>query len=490
MLSAGKSHVKSIVRYEVFSARHCFDNAVMTTVSATSSHIASTQSASSVKLVKGASGAAVKELQQLLKQLGFYKSNVDGKFGPVTEAAVKAFQKSRGLTVDGWAGPQTMNALRKAAAPPPPPPASTTLQQGSSGNGVKEVQLILTKLGHYKGVVGGNYGAQTAAAVKAFQTKHGLPATGKVDTTTLAKLRQVNQQPATPPRATPGTPLLQQGSTGNGVKEVQMILTALGHYSGAIGGNYGAQTAAGVKAFQSKHGLPATGNVDAATLAKLREVNAARPTTPTTPVGVLQPGQAVTPPALPANGFTGTVQPPGLVKVPASASKEQKLAAVLNFGIYWANLEAQKPGSTAYVGGASSYRDGGVGTGGSARQSNQSRYRSPAGVVGFDCSGFVRAMFAQAGITVAGNSSALKSAGNPVSWNGGTNGLQPGDILSKNGHVVVYIGNGQVVESTPFNKVQVGTASNGEPIYQARGVKISSVNDFTPGNGYVARRVL
>lgn len=457
----------------------------MTSVSSVSS-VASTQSASSVKLVTGASGAAVKELQQLLKQLGFYKSNVDGKFGPVTEAAVKAFQKSRGLTVDGWAGPQTMSALRKAAAAPPPSSGST-LQQGSTGNGVREVQLILTKLGHYKGVVGGHYGPETAAAVKAFQTAHGLPATGKVDATTLAKLRQVNQQPVSPP---PTTPLLQQGSTGNGVKEVQMILTALGHYHGAIGGNYGAQTAAAVKAFQTAHGLPPTGNVDAATLAKLRQVNGARPAAPATPTGVLQPGQAVTPPTLPSGSTTHTVQPPGQSPVPANATREQKLAAVLNFGIYWANLEAQQPGSTAYVGGGSNYRSGGVGAGGSAKQSNQSRYRAPAGVVGFDCSGFVAAMFAQAGITLSAQSGLLMSAGGPVAWSGGPAGLQPGDILAKNGHVVVYIGNGQVVESTPFNKVQVGTTSNGEPIYQARGVRISSVNDFKPGDGYVARRVL
>ena len=132
------------------------------------------------------------------------------------------------------------------------------------------------------------------------------------------------------------------------------------------------------------------------------------------------------------------------------------------------------------------YRFGGVGTNGNAQQSGQSRYRSTAGVVGFDCSGLVHTMFAQAGLNVPSNSRDLAKAGQPVSFND----LQPGDILSKAGsHVVVYIGNGQVVEATPFNKVQVGT-SNGVPVYEGGGVRISSVSNFSEANGYVARRVL
>ncbi len=62
-------------------------------------------------LKQGDSGPKVLELQQRLKQLGFSPGKIDGDFGPGTEAAVIAFQRSEGLLVDGTVGPRTLKAL-------------------------------------------------------------------------------------------------------------------------------------------------------------------------------------------------------------------------------------------------------------------------------------------------------------------------------------------------------------------------------------------
>jgi len=62
-------------------------------------------------LKEGASGPEVGELQRKLKERGFDPGAIDSKFGPGTEAAVIAFQKSEGLAADGIAGPQTMARL-------------------------------------------------------------------------------------------------------------------------------------------------------------------------------------------------------------------------------------------------------------------------------------------------------------------------------------------------------------------------------------------
>lgn len=62
---------------------------------------------------KGSKGKEVKRIQERLKELGYYKKKIDGDFGGGTEAAVKAFQKAKGLTIDGAVGSNTWKALFK-----------------------------------------------------------------------------------------------------------------------------------------------------------------------------------------------------------------------------------------------------------------------------------------------------------------------------------------------------------------------------------------
>ena len=61
----------------------------------------------------------VLELQNLLLAKGYLACKPDGNFGPMTKAAVEAFQRQAGLTVDGVAGPMTLKALRYAYQPVP-----------------------------------------------------------------------------------------------------------------------------------------------------------------------------------------------------------------------------------------------------------------------------------------------------------------------------------------------------------------------------------
>lgn len=60
----------------------------------------------------GDAGPEVAEAQCLLRRAGISPGGIDGMFGPLTQRAVKAFQKRSGLDVDGMVGPHTWKALR------------------------------------------------------------------------------------------------------------------------------------------------------------------------------------------------------------------------------------------------------------------------------------------------------------------------------------------------------------------------------------------
>ena len=74
---------------------------------------------------KGSSGAVVSQIQTKLKNWGYYAGDVDGIYGSATERAVRAFQRKNGLTADGKAGAQTLEALGL--------PADSSGNSGGSG---------------------------------------------------------------------------------------------------------------------------------------------------------------------------------------------------------------------------------------------------------------------------------------------------------------------------------------------------------------------
>ena len=133
----------------------------------------------------GSKGEAVKDVQRRLKELGYYKSSIDGDYGSVTASAVKAFQQKNGLIADGVCDEDTLKKLNSSSAKgandtdkDSDEDDDGTLRIGSTGEAVKDVQRHLKELGYYKSSIDGSYGSVTASAVKAFQQKNGLTADG------------------------------------------------------------------------------------------------------------------------------------------------------------------------------------------------------------------------------------------------------------------------------------------------------------------------
>lgn len=168
----------------------------------------------------GDDNSDVKKLQQALDILGYYDGKIDGDYGSGTTAAVKAYQKAKGLTADGYAGERTVKSifgscssksLTTQAAPGSSKSASSssskaaskyptvdsiakigsapaTSRKGDSGTKVVKLQQALECLGYYDGAIDGNYGNGTYNAVKRFQQKRGMKADGIAGSSTIRVL--------------------------------------------------------------------------------------------------------------------------------------------------------------------------------------------------------------------------------------------------------------------------------------------------------------
>lgn len=135
--------------------------------------------ARTINITASSPASNIKALQHLLTAYG-YPTTADGSYGPATRANVEKYQRAKGLAVDGAAGPNTMGSMVGGA--------NTAVKEGwTNKSTVRAVQQLLVKVG-YNVAVDGSYGPASRSAVRAFQTKHGLPVTAVVDYTTWSYL--------------------------------------------------------------------------------------------------------------------------------------------------------------------------------------------------------------------------------------------------------------------------------------------------------------
>ena len=231
----------------------------------------------------GMSGDDVKSVQSRLKALGYYTGTVDGNYGTGTMAAVASFQLRNNLSADGVAGKRTYkklyssDALSAISTPTSTPTTGVTrptrlLYSGCTGDDVKSVQQRLKDLGYLTDKVDGKYGANTVAAMRAFQLRNGLTGSGNGDTATYTILYSVNAITAEGKQVDSTTPTvytnLKVGATGDAVLRLQQALSNL-RYTVTINGTYDETTRAAVLAFQKRNGLAPDGIAGVNTQTKL-----------------------------------------------------------------------------------------------------------------------------------------------------------------------------------------------------------------------------
>lgn len=133
-----------------------------------------------------ASPARVAALQSALQSLRLYRGYVDGIKGPLTRDGIRAFQRRRGLRVDGVFGPETRRALGWRGRPGL---GSRVMRVGDRGWDVAALQFLLQRAGHGPGRADGLFGPLTRAAVVRAQEAAGIGVDGLAGPVTIRSLR-------------------------------------------------------------------------------------------------------------------------------------------------------------------------------------------------------------------------------------------------------------------------------------------------------------
>ncbi len=152
-------------------------------------------------------------LQVALRAYGFYLGPIDGIAGEGTATAVRAFQRSSRLAVDGIPGATTRRALGRLGGPLY---GKRTLVVGRVGWDVSVLQFLLARHGVGR-VIDGYLGPETRAAIRRFQRRAGLVVDGIAGPQTLAALG--GKRTSTAPRPTTERYLVKAGDSLTAIAE-------------------------------------------------------------------------------------------------------------------------------------------------------------------------------------------------------------------------------------------------------------------------------
>lgn len=419
----------------------------------------------------------IKDIQERLMELHFMEFDEPSTYyGPVTESAIKIFQRQNGFSQDGIVGETTFKALFDENA------KSYLVKKDDSGEDIRRIQQRLYDLGYLAdtSMISGMFGEKTDEAVKKFQERNGLDQDGAVGIKSIdilysddvkanmaafgeksdvvlslqKKLFDLGYMTSTPDGTYgndtllavkrfqsknniiqdgylgPETRLrllsndampnsLDLGDDGEQVEKIQNLLVKYSYLSASKAtGYYNESTKDAVKAFQKRHKLTDDGKVGALTIAKLTS-NTVLKALPKTNTQKSNSNVSVAKNSPKPNRDAGSsTSGVSTSPAPAAASNSNGVNALIS-------VASSKLG-TPYVWGSK-------------------------GPSSFDCSGFVYWCLNNVGVSQSYLTSSGWRNANKYTRINNFSDIQAGDIVVVSGHVGIAIGNGEVIDASSSN---------------------------------------
>lgn len=228
-------------------------------------------------------------VQTMLKTIGTYEGEADGKFNKDFRKAIKGFQGENGLKKTGTLNRATLEKMNieltdKQKAIPVNPNSYASADEKKekkprkkafrpTKSQIKEAQTKLKDTGKFEGEVTGKYSKDFRSVLKTYQEENELKKTGKLDEATLNKMgieltdKQKGIEVVSKKSDKPHRRSFRVNK--DQITQAQKLLKEKELFDGEETGKYSKEFRAAIRDYQSTNGLKRKGSLNRVTLEKM-----------------------------------------------------------------------------------------------------------------------------------------------------------------------------------------------------------------------------